>query len=251
MNIQTAILREESEFPKRFAAWEETEYGLLFYMDDNHDSYDGNHAFLFPENITDLGAVLDDIRGFYLRRGITPVIYHPHQQDYFNLHKETLAQHGFSFTPEEPHRVMILSAENRIQTDKRLDIRLLTEWDERIAADILLPGGEPWEIAPAKQMMKAPGSFLYAGYLGETAMVYTNIHSSPYGNTRFDYIVTAKAHRGMGYASELLSFVVDDCKRKELPVCWQWAGPSEHITYRAGFRESFSIPAGYAKFDAH
>lgn len=78
------------------------------------------------------------------------------------------------------------------------------------------------------------------------AVVYSDIHKSEYGNTRFDYIVTATEYRGNGYASELLSFMVEYCRKNEFPMCWQWAGSSEHICYRAGFREAFPMEAGFA-----
>ena len=46
----SGIRQEEIDFPKRFASYEEKKYGILFYMTDNKDSYDGNHACIYPEN---------------------------------------------------------------------------------------------------------------------------------------------------------------------------------------------------------
>ena len=240
------VKQEEIDFPKRFASFVEKEYGILFYMEDNKDSYDGNHACIYPEKITDLGAVLDDIAAFYRKLGIRASIYHPYVKDYFEENEEVLNAHGYTYTAEEDHRVMLLTAENRIVSRNRLDIRVLQEWDERVATDILIPSGEPWEVEVTKRRTGAEGAYLFVGYLDGQAVVYTDIHKSEHDNTRFDYIVTAKEHRGQGYASELLSFVVEYCKENEFPVCWQWAGPSEHICYQAGFRESFTIEAGYA-----
>lgn len=88
---------------------------------------------------------------------------------------------------------------------------------------------------------------MLAGFLGGRAIVYTDFHISEHGNTRFDYIVTAKEQRGKGYASELLSFTANYCRECKFPVCWQWAGPSEHICYQAGFREAFTMEAGFAE----
>ncbi|MEA4831173.1 MAG: GNAT family N-acetyltransferase [Oscillospiraceae bacterium] len=248
MTLKESIFKEEAEFPKLLADYEERKYGLLFYMEHNKDSYDGNHAFIYPENITNLGAVLDEITEFYINKGITPSIYHPHVENYFSDNQLVFEAHDYTVTHEAAHRVMLLSAENQIKTEKRLDVKVLTEWDERIACDILIPSSEPWEIEPIKGMIEHKGSYIFVGYLNDEAVVYTNIHVSKKGNTRFDYIVTSKAHREKGYASELLSFVVEYCKSNGFPVCWQWAGPSEHICYRAGFREAFNIPAGYANY---
>ncbi len=240
------IKQEEIDFPKRFASYEEKEYGILFYMADNKDSYDGNHACIYPDRITDLGAVLDDITEFYNRLGIKASIYHPFEKDYFRNNLETLIAHGYTYTAEDDHRVMLLTAENSIVAPKRLDIRVLNSWDECVATDILIPSGEPWEIEVTKKRTEQDGAYLFVGYLDGKAVVYSDIHKSEHGNTRFDYIVTAKEHRGNGYASEMLSFMVEYCKENEFPVCWQWAGPSEHICYRAGFREAFTMEAGFA-----
>lgn len=240
------IKQEEIDFPKRFASYEEKEYGILFYMTDNKDSYDGNHACIYPDKITDLGAVLDSITEFYSKLGIKASIYHPFEKGYFKNNLETLKAHGYTYTAEDDHRVMLLTAENSIDASKRLDIRVLNEWDKRVATDILIPSGEPWEIEVTKKRTEQDGSYLFVGYLGGKAVVYSDIHKSEHGNTRFDYIVTAKEHRGKGYASELLSFMVEYCKGNEFPVCWQWAGPSENICYRAGFREAFTMEAGFA-----
>ncbi len=240
------IKQEEIDFPKRFASYVEKDYGILFYMEDNKDSYDGNHVCIYTDKITDLGAVLDDITAFYKGLGMRASIYHPFAKDYFQENEAILNAHGYTYTPEDDHRVMLLTEENSIKTAKRLDIRVLTEWDDRVATDILIPSGEPWEVDVTRKRTEQEGTYLFVGYLDGKAVVYTDIHKSEHGNTRFDYIVTAKEHRGNGYASELLSFVVEYCKKHNFPMCWQWAGPSEHICYQAGFRETFTMEAGFA-----
>ena len=244
--IVDGIKQEEIEFPKRFASYVEKEYGILFYMKDNTDSYDGNHACIYPDKIKDLGVVLDDIAAFYKKLGIRASIYHPYEKEYFRKHEAILNEHGYTYTPEDDHRVMLLHADNQIQTPKRLEIRVLNTWDEHVATDILVPSNEPWEVEVTKRRTMEAGTYLFVGYLNGKAVVYTDIHKSDYGNTRFDYIVTAKEHRSKGYASELLNYVVEYCKAQNFPVCWQWAGPSEHICYKAGFREQFTMEAGFA-----
>ena len=123
-NMIENIKREENEFPKRFASYVEKDYGILFYMEDNKDSYDGNHACIYPEKITDLGAVLDEIAVFYAGLGIRASIYHPFVKDYYKDNEEILKVHGYTYTPEEEHRVMLLTAENQIAAPKRLDIQI-------------------------------------------------------------------------------------------------------------------------------
>lgn len=200
-----SIKQEEMDFPRLFATAVDRDFGVMYFMPDNPDSYDGNHACLYPDKVTDLAAALGEIAAFYHAMGRDAIIYHPFEKDYFANHAEVLQACGFEYVPEEDHRVMLLTAENTIQTPKRLDIRLLDKWDERIAADILIPSGEPWEVEVTRRRAGQPGSLLFAGYLDGRAVVYTDIHLSQNGNTRFDYIVTAKEQRGKGYAGELLS----------------------------------------------
>lgn len=245
-DVINSIKQEEIDFPKHFASYEEKEYGILFYMKNNRDSYDGNHACIYPEKILDLGTVLDDIAAFYKKFGMRASICHPFEKDYFRNNIEILKAHGYTYTAEDDHRVMLLTAENEIDVPKRLDIQVRSGWDERVATDILIPSGEPWEVEVTKRRAGQEGAYLFVGCLDGKAVVYTDIHKSEHGNTRFDYIVTVKEQRGKGYASELLKFVVEYCKEQNFPVCWQWAGPSEHICYKAGFREAFTIEAGYA-----
>lgn len=215
-----------------------------YYMTENKNSYDGNHACIYPEKITDLGAVLDDIIAFYKRLGIRATIFHPFEKDYFKKNIKIINDHGYTYTAEDDHRVMLLTAENRIKTQKRLDIRVLKSWDERVATDILISSCEPREVEVTKKRIEQSETYLFVGYIDGKAVVYADIHKSEYENTRFDYIVTAKEHRGNGYASELLSFMVEYCKKNDFSMCWQWTFMLEHIYYNAGFREAFAMEAG-------
>ncbi len=85
---EKGIKQEEIDFPKQFASYEEKEYGILFYMADNKDSYDGNHACIYPDKITDLGAVPDDIAAFYKKLGIRAAFFHPFEAAYAALSKD-------------------------------------------------------------------------------------------------------------------------------------------------------------------
>lgn len=52
MNYKECILKEEAEFPKLYASYVEKEFGIMFYMDNNKNLHDGNHAILYPESFT-------------------------------------------------------------------------------------------------------------------------------------------------------------------------------------------------------
>lgn len=59
------IYREEDLFPREFTAYAERKYGLLFYNENNKDSYDSNHAIIFKDRINDVTKILEDITEFY------------------------------------------------------------------------------------------------------------------------------------------------------------------------------------------
>ncbi|MDD2648368.1 MAG: GNAT family N-acetyltransferase [Eubacteriales bacterium] len=248
MSLRESKKREEAEFPALFADKIETDWGMLFYMEENRDSYDGNHAFLYPERLKSLESALEEIKEFYISKGIRPSLYHPDKDGYFAENADVFAKCGYELSPYETHRVMLLAEENTLNENPELGIRELKNWNERLASDILLPSGEPLEIIPLKKMMESPASRVFAAFIGEKAVGYTNIHISAYGNTRFDYVVTAKDMRGKGVGGSIISHAADCCRKRALPCPWQWAGPSESLCHKAGFRESFVIPGGYANY---
>ena len=59
---------EEDLFPREIALYEKRSYGLLFYNEENKDSYDSNHAIILRKNVIELKSVLDDIILFYSER---------------------------------------------------------------------------------------------------------------------------------------------------------------------------------------
>ena len=98
---------EEDLFPREITCFIEKDYGILFYNDDNKDSFDSNHAIIYRNKISDLSVVLQDIIRFYKGKGITPNIYQSISDDgYFEEIQNELAQFGFeSWT--ESQRYMI------------------------------------------------------------------------------------------------------------------------------------------------
>ena len=74
MNLSDCYL-EEDLFPKIFTDYEERNYGILFYNEDNKDSFDSNHAVIYRDKTEDLPGVLSDIVRFYSSKGIRPIIY--------------------------------------------------------------------------------------------------------------------------------------------------------------------------------
>lgn len=254
MNNIKAIKLEEDMFPKAFTYFSEKDFGILFYNEHNKNSYDSNHALIYKYKIADLGSVLDFITEFYTKMNINPNIYQAVEDGgYFKENEAIFKKYGYSVWIEGPNKFMVLTAENNIKNSNQLDIKLATEWDERIATDICIPSNESHEIEVIKNSINSINHKVFIGYTEGKAVAITYLHVSEYDCCRFDYIITSKDYRKKGYARELLSYVTDFCRENNLNNCFQWPAhkTSESICYEAGFRHLFSAEAGRASYNAN
>ena len=249
MTLKEMILTEEAEYPGDiFADSYRGDGYTAFYFDENKDLWDGNHAIVYPDKIKDLKRVLGEVREFYAARQKEAAIYHPLAEEhyhYFEENRDVIESCGYELSLFDDYRFLALTGENTIQRSNSIEIRLLDGWDDRIGNNIILPSGEPWELASTKKFASREGNFLFAGFLGERAVIYSIIHKSRrFDCVGFDYILCAKDCRGRGYGSELISYIADFCREHEFHNCFQYAGPSESIVRRAGFCDIFTARAG-------
>jgi len=249
MTLKEMMLAEYAEYPGDIYAdrWQGEGY-TAFYFDESKDLWEGNHAIVYPDKIKNLEHVLEEVREFYAARQKEAAIFHPLADEhyhYFEENRDVIERCGYELLLFDDYRFLALTGENTIQRSGSIEVRLLDGWDDRIASDIILPSGEPWELASTKKAASKENSFLFAGFEGERAVVYSLIHKSRrFDCVHFDYILCAKACRGRGYAGELLSFMADFCRENGLHNCFHWAGPSERIVRRVGFEDIFTARAG-------
>jgi GNAT superfamily N-acetyltransferase len=252
MNNIKGIKLEEDMFPKTFTNFKEKDFGIMFYNEHSKNSYDSNHALIYKRKITNLGSVLDSITEFYTKLNISPSIYQAiTDEGYFKENEAIFNKHNYLVWIEGPNNFMVLTAENNIKNSNQLDIKLVTEWDERIATDICIPSNESHEIEVIKNSISSTGHKVFVGYKESKAVAITYFHASQYNCCRFDYIIISKDYRKKGYARELLSYVTDFCRENNLKNCFQWPAhkTSERICYEAGFRHLFSAEAGRASYN--
>lgn len=250
MNIDK-IFREEDLFPREFANFEARDYGILFYDENNRDSYDSNHAVIFKDKITDLDAVLADIRSFYQSKGQSPIIYQATAEEgYFAENKGAFAKHDFK-TWEEEIRFMVPAEENKLVVNPEISVKRVTEWDEAFATEIFEKAGEPWEIGVARRMIRNSNTvFLVAYYQGSpVGMTYVHVRS---GVCRYDYILVSKEHRRIGVGRALMNALVEYCQEQRIENCYLWpAGESaQRIYLEAGFQTVAVKKAGRAALEA-
>ena len=113
MNLRDGYI-EEDLFPRLFTKYEERSYGILFYNEENRDSYDSNHAVIYKDKIDDLGNTLADIIDFYRSKNLRPIIYQSMLDDgWFEEIGKELANAGFkSWT--ELQEYMLPTGSNKI-----------------------------------------------------------------------------------------------------------------------------------------
>ena len=108
MNYEKMYL-EEDLFPREITSYETRDYGLLFYNEENKDSFDSNHAIIYREKIQNIEEVLSDIIDFYRKKAIRPNIYQSiSEEGYFSEIKKELLEYGFECWIEE-QKYMVLS----------------------------------------------------------------------------------------------------------------------------------------------
>lgn len=244
------IFREEDLFPREFANFEARDYGILFYDENNKDSYDSNHAVVFKDKITDLDAVLADVAAFYEKKGLKAILYQATAEEgYFASNTDVFAKHGFK-TWEEEIRFMVPVEENHLVTNPEISVKRVTEWDEAFATEIFEKAGEPWEIGVAKRMIRNSNTvFLVAYYQGcPVGMTYVHVRS---GVCRYDYILVSKEHRRIGVGRALMNALVEYCKEQRIENCYLWPAGEEaqRIYLEAGFRTVKVKMAGRAAME--
>lgn len=249
MTLFERIAKEEQEFPRLFTCYEERPYGTLFFNPRIKDHHDSNHAILYPEKIDKLDVVLDEITRFYQSKGIQPAIYHPSCEDYFISNSKILKQSGYEFMTALDARIMTLQNTAISPLSGRLDIRRITEYS-MIEDGSFFVERDDYLTEIYRNCIDKKGHYLFVGYFENKPVTLLSFHVSEYGCTRFDEMKTADPYKHNGFAREMNKFAANFCVTNNLPVAYQWPahGTSERITSEAGFRQSFTLPFGWASY---
>ena len=250
MDIKNKIAKAEQEFPRLFAFYEERSYGTLFYNAKIKDHHDSNHAILYPEKISDLNAVLIDIRDFYLSNGINPAIYHPPVENYFINNAKILKAHGYEFMTALDARIMLLKRTEFLTLSGVLDIKRVKDTGIIENGSYFIEQDEYLEEI-YKNCIGKENHYLFIGYYESKPVSLVSFHVTEYNCTRFDEMKTAKEYMGKGFAREMNKYAANFCISNNLPTAYQWPahGTSERITSEAGFEVSFTLPFnGYAAY---
>ena len=248
MNLEKMYM-EEDLFPREIASCEARDYGLLFYNEENIDSFDSNHAIIYREKVHDIQSVLKDIIRFYKSKGITPSIYQSiREEGFFAEIERELAECGFEYWTEE-QKFMVLSEKNEIMPNGQIVVRRVTEWKDEFGAEIFEIAGEPWEIEVAKRALRNENTLFFVAYYKEKPVGMTHCHLTD-GVCRVDYLLVSKEHRNIGVGRAIINRFVEYCRENQIENCYLWPDgeSAEKIYYEAGFRCVETKQAGRAAY---
>lgn len=184
-------------FPREITCFIEKDYGILFYNDDNKDSFDSNHAIIYRNKISDLSVVLQDIVCFYQGKGITPNIYQSISDDgYFEEIQNELDQFGFeSWT--ESQRYMILVDENEIRPSADIYVKRVFEWKDEYRTEIFEKANEPWKTDVVKRALMNDNTLFFVAFYKGKSVGMTHCHVTN-DICRVDYLLVSKESRNIG-----------------------------------------------------
>lgn len=243
------IYREEDLFPREFTVFAERQYGLLFYNENNKDSYDANHAIIFKNKINDLAKTLEDITEFYRGKGVGPTIYQSITNDgYFESIREELASHGYDVYGEE-NRYMVLLDECKITQNPLIEVRKIEKWEDAFRTNIFEAAGEPWETDVAKTALEKDNTLFFVAYIEGLPVGMTRAHTKD-GVCRVDYLLVATEHRKKGAGRAIIQTFAKYCIENKIENCFLWPDgeSAERIYYESGFRLAEVKIAGRARY---
>lgn len=241
---------EEDLFPKIFTDYEERDYGILFYNEDNKDSFDSNHAVIYKDQTGDLQDVLSDIVHFYRSKGIRPIIYQSMLDDnWFEDIKEDLAAAGFRSWVEE-QEYMLHVGENLITPNPGVEVRKVSAWKDELE-QVFREAEEPWEIKVARKTLEYPDAWMFAAYAKDkpVGLLYGHISERA---CRVDYLLVAGKHRKAGVGRTLFYHYMEWCKENGIHNIYIWpdGDTPKRIYEEGGFRMTETRKAGRAVFEA-
>lgn len=220
-NLLNKIFNEEDLFPREIASYEEREYGILFYNEENKDSYDSNHALIYRDKISDLEAVIKDVTNFYKNKGVRPIIYQSvNEEGFFDEIKDELAKNGFECMTEM-QKYMILADENSLQSNPDVIVKKVVEWKDEYGTEIFEKAGEPWGIDVVKKAVLNDNTIFFVAFYNGSPVGMTYGHITD-GVCRVDYLLVSKEYRNIGVGRAIINSFVEYFDANKIANCYLW-----------------------------
>lgn len=240
MNIKDLIALADTYAPSAYAEMLTTEWGVLFWDDNNPTQHDANHACILSDALFEKALI--DIQNFYFQKGRSPRIYlQKNQKEDF---AKILAESGFKTYSIGDFHHFLLTEENQIPYINHLDIRELTDISsvtEELLQNLyaIYMEEDPDTINRSKRLLSRcitnEKCRVYCGYFENHPATLAMVADTDYGLQFFDLVETAEMYRCRGFAREMISYLVNIAQK---PTFLYSENPTAIRMYeQAGFRE--------------
>lgn len=240
MNIKDLIALTDTYAPSAYADMLTTDWGVLFWDDNNPTQHDANHACILNDALFEKALI--DIQNFYLQKGREPRIYlQKNQKEDF---AQALEENGFKTYSIGDFHHFLLTEENKIPHTNNLEIRELTDTSavtEELLQNLyaVYMADDPDTINRRKRLLpryiENEKCRVFCGYFENHPATLAMVADTDYGLQFFDLVETAEKYRCLGFARELISYLVSIAQK---PTFLYSENPTAIRIYeQAGFRE--------------
>lgn len=240
MHIKDLIALADTFAPSIYADMQKTEWGVLFWDDNNPTQHDANHACILNDAFFEKALV--DIQNFYLKKGWEPRIYL--QKNQKEVFAQVLTESGFETYSIGDFHHFLLTEENKIPYTNNLEIRELTDTSsvtEELLQNLyaIYMADDPDTINRSKRLLsrciESEKCRVFCGYFKNHPATLAMVADSDYSLQFFDLVETAEKYRCRGFARELISYLVSIAQK---PTFLYSENPTAIRMYeQAGFRE--------------
>ena len=201
-NMREAYLREQSIITNTF----NKPWGYLFLNEDNPIFHQANHALITDE--TDIDRTLEEIKSFYQSKGMEPHIYAFHDDDQLDRLRDKLIEHGYTIENDNEIEMMLEKPVIEKRTYRQTFARV-TEIDDDFILKNMSEEERTYFPKAMKLLIKDKNRHFIYGFIEGVSATSGIIVDYGFGISVLENVETKVTQRNKGYASELISFIVD------------------------------------------
>lgn len=240
--IKDQILETENEFPKYIVNSLNLDWATFYWDDLDKENAMFNHAIIHPQKVSDLSSSLAEVTKFYKGRGIRPRLFQPYTTGYFMEHADEFRRGGYDVQLFPATQFMLLCHEFKLSKKEGYEIQKLTQWDPKIAHDILIPDGNPGTAEQLRRIIGGKHYDVFAGYLEGSPVCVATVFYGDHNIARLSFAETVGPLRGQGYAKALVQELVTAHRETfDLPMYTQTNNISaQKLFLKSGFEPVFT-----------
>ncbi len=202
------LIDKEIHFPQDFADSIINSYGILYYNDDNKDSWDSNHAII-TDLTSDLDHAFQEILSFYSSKQIIPRIFASMQAKELDILQPYFDKYQFHLAYQNLNQYFLWQKPSDVRIVQNITFQRIYELTPDVNAIIFSDddGGE-WTVKVIERHLKLPSFHLLVGFVEDKPVTIASLKIMEH-YSRVDDVITHVKYRGKGYGRSLMHFLVD------------------------------------------